>query len=207
MPNFVPMEMQVLSGILPISHVSAIPSCIHMTATLVPLEHIFNLTHPSSSEEKVEDKRTWRDGVRPSNAKDGVEGKDWTAMDILTAYADKKGWVTAKAGRSDVMRAGNALLRSVAEGRVGWGFWPPGSGAKVIEWEMQEVGTGVWIPKVDVGDESADESESEEEDGSEAMTGSAESSEQEYESEDEGEAQNMKVAGLGRFDALSLDGE
>lgn len=29
-------------------------------------------------------------------------------MDILTAYADKKGWVTAKAGRPDVNRAGNA---------------------------------------------------------------------------------------------------
>jgi hypothetical protein len=32
----------------------------------------------------------------------------WTAMDVLTAYADKKGWVTAKAGRPDVGRAGNA---------------------------------------------------------------------------------------------------
>ena len=32
----------------------------------------------------------------------------WTAMDILTAYANKKGWVTAKAGRPDVNRAGNA---------------------------------------------------------------------------------------------------
>ena len=29
-------------------------------------------------------------------------------MDILTAYADAKGWVTAKAGRPDVHRAGNA---------------------------------------------------------------------------------------------------
>ena len=29
-------------------------------------------------------------------------------MDILTAYANKKGWVTAKAGRPDVNRAGNA---------------------------------------------------------------------------------------------------
>jgi hypothetical protein len=32
----------------------------------------------------------------------------WTAMDVLTAYADKRGWVTAKAGRPDVGRAGNA---------------------------------------------------------------------------------------------------
>jgi len=29
-------------------------------------------------------------------------------MDVLTAYANAKGWVTAKAGRPDVHRAGNA---------------------------------------------------------------------------------------------------
>jgi hypothetical protein len=29
-------------------------------------------------------------------------------MEVLTGYADAKGWVTAKAGRSDVHRAGNA---------------------------------------------------------------------------------------------------
>jgi len=34
----------------------------------------------------------------------------WTAMDILTSYADQKGWVTAKAGRPDVNRAGNASV-------------------------------------------------------------------------------------------------
>jgi len=33
---------------------------------------------------------------------------NWTAMDILTAHADAKGWVTAKAGRADVHRAGNS---------------------------------------------------------------------------------------------------
>ena len=29
-------------------------------------------------------------------------------MDVLTAYADAKHWVTAKAARPDVHRAGNA---------------------------------------------------------------------------------------------------
>lgn len=203
MPNFVPMEMQVMSGILPISHVSAIPSCVHLISSLMPIERIFNLVHPSLSGEKVEDKRTWRDGVRPSNAQDGREGKEWTAMDILTAYADKKGWVTAKAGRSDVMRAGNALLRNVAEGRVGWGLWPPESGEKLIEEEMQDNGSGVWIPRVDADNESEYESESEEEvqedEASENGSGS-ESSESE-----EDEAQELKVVGMGMFGALSLD--
>ena len=53
----------------------------------------------------VEDRRTWREGtvLAPS-----TRGEQWTAMDIMTAYANKKGWVTAKAGRPDVNRAGNA---------------------------------------------------------------------------------------------------
>lgn len=123
MPNLVPMEMQVslavqssvsyqrvyiqvLSGILPISRVSAIPACIHYMGQYLPLEQIFKLSHPSLAEEPVEDKRTWRDGTRPS-----IETKKaplWTTMDVLTAYADQKGWVTAQAGRPDVGRAGNA---------------------------------------------------------------------------------------------------
>lgn len=32
----------------------------------------------------------------------------WTAMDVLVSYATLKGWVTAKAGRPDINRAGNA---------------------------------------------------------------------------------------------------
>lgn len=100
----------MLCGILPISRVSAVPSCIYYTAKLLPLERIFNLVHPSTKLAPAEDKRTWRDG-RKTEAEDLNESSTspaWTAMDILTAYADAKGWVTAKAGRPDVHRAGNA---------------------------------------------------------------------------------------------------
>lgn len=40
--------------------------------------------------------------------REGKKEPKWTAMDIMTAYADRNGWVTAKAGRLDVNRAGNA---------------------------------------------------------------------------------------------------
>lgn len=127
MPNFVPMEtqarihcdwsnvnvlnfarflLQVLSGILPISKVSAIPACIHHALQLLPLERMFNLVHPTLSTPAAEDKRTWR---KPrTQDQPGKLEPAWTAMDVLTAYADAKGWVTAKAGRPDVHRAGNA---------------------------------------------------------------------------------------------------
>ena len=92
---------------------SAIPLCIHHAASLLPLEKILGLAHPSLAAPPVEDKRTWRAGMRPAEAhqqqqKDKDKALVWTAMDILTAYANKKGWVTAKAGRPDVNRAGNA---------------------------------------------------------------------------------------------------
>lgn len=106
-PNYVPMEVQVLSGILPISRVSAVPACVYYASELLPLERIYNLNHPNSKQSPVEDKRTWRDDARAPSNKD-VSPPSWTAMDILAAYADFKGWVTAKAGRSDVNRAGNA---------------------------------------------------------------------------------------------------
>ena len=97
--------LQVLSGILPISQVSSLPSCIQHAARLMPLEEIFGLVNPSIDVPPVEDKRTWREGtvLAPS-----TRGEQWTAMDIMAAYANKKGWVTAKAGRPDVNRAGNA---------------------------------------------------------------------------------------------------
>jgi ribosome biogenesis GTPase A len=109
MPNFVPMEMQVLSGILPISRISAIPACVHYVAKLLPLEQIFGLEHPSAAQKaSIGDKRTWREGMRDRSEEVSLKVPAWTAMDILSAYATKKGWLTAKAGRPDINRAGNA---------------------------------------------------------------------------------------------------
>ena len=85
MPNYVPMEMQVgpvgsrwgeekltalqvLSGILPISQVSSLPSCIQHATRLMPLEEVFRLVNPSIYEPPVEDKRTWREGFRGRRA-------------------------------------------------------------------------------------------------------------------------------------------
>ena len=132
---------QVLSGVLPISRISAVPFCVHQLARLLPLEQILELTHPSLSDATatvastsdrgsskspsktksaskpisptnstfVEHKRTWRPGQRPlEQTKVQSRVPRWTANDIMTAYAEKKGWVTAKAGRPDIHRAGNA---------------------------------------------------------------------------------------------------
>jgi ribosome biogenesis GTPase A len=120
MPNHVPMEMQVswnklgywqniqdeqvLSSILPISRIAAVPACINYIAKLLPLERILKLNPSVLSGETQEHKRTWREGMQPPKPKP----VQWTSMDILIAYANLKGWVTAKTGRPDIHRAGNA---------------------------------------------------------------------------------------------------
>lgn len=101
------LDVKVLAGILPISRVSAVPLCAYNAANFLPIERIYKLVHPTTNVPPVKDKRTWREGMKPEELPDGNR-PTWTAMDILTAYADAKGWVTAKAGRPDVHRAGNA---------------------------------------------------------------------------------------------------
>ncbi|THH33430.1 hypothetical protein EUX98_g730 [Antrodiella citrinella] len=210
MPNLVPMETQVLGGILPISRVSAIPLCIYHAAQLLPLETVFNLTHPTLSEPQVEDKRTWRVPRPDATAASGWDARlkklKWTAMDVLTAYALKKGWVTAKAGRPDVMRAGNAILRSLAEGKISWGFWPEGTPQAVLDSHIKPE-QGIWIPNEnDASTLSHDEAEAtdyEDEDEEEEDTESSEESEGTALDEEEEEAPKVIVA-KSRFAALSF---
>lgn len=228
------METQVLCGILPISRVSAVPACIHAAARLLPLERILRLAHPAAREPPEADKRTWREGTKPREDAPAKE-RVWTAMDVLTAYAEKKGWVTAKAGRPDVNRAGNAsayiicgrirpcamlivvlslVLRALAEGRIRWAFWPPGAAPDVT---AADLGHGVWIEGEDAGmtdDESGDGEEDEKRAGAESDgdarsdEGDDDSDEDEEDDKDDAEAEAAPVAVAstgGRYGALTID--
>ncbi|KAH9912144.1 P-loop containing nucleoside triphosphate hydrolase protein [Epithele typhae] len=124
-PNHTPMEDQVLSGVLPITRVSAVPLCVHRAAQLLPLERVLDLTHPSITHPPPVSKRAkdpaWTASSDPFwDALDPCTDpfKDllppptaplvWTAMDVLSAHAELKGYATAQVGRPDVNRAGNA---------------------------------------------------------------------------------------------------
>ncbi|KAJ3829834.1 hypothetical protein EV361DRAFT_787324 [Lentinula raphanica] len=158
MPNYVSMELQVLSGVLPISRVSAIPACAHYAAQLLPLEIILNLSHSKSAEPNpIVDKRTWREGMKRTEN----TTVSWTAMDILVAFANKKQWFTAKAGRPDYSRAGNAILRALAEGTIPWGFWPPCTPLSKILSDEDETYSGIWIPLAKQDSQVSDEEDSE----------------------------------------------
>ncbi|KAH9857967.1 hypothetical protein C2E23DRAFT_156293 [Lenzites betulinus] len=298
-PNYVPMETQVLSGILPISRVSAIPLCIHHAAQLIPLERILGLAHPSTTEAPAQDKRTWRAGMHPHAAAEaGAKEPAWTTADILTAYAEKKGWITARVGRPDIKRAGNAsayifcfsvvltvwnaddfgffvsvvcrspdvirvlpcvyvlihaptigipilihwyaplrpfiirigtVLRALAEGRIRWAFWPPGTDPAMIKAHQPVESAGIWVAQghVDVdidvdfdhdndhdeehhhgtsGEDSEEDSEVDDEDEDEDSD--ADAIDEGEEDEDEvpaGRGRGATATTTGRFGALLLD--
>ncbi|KAG6841763.1 hypothetical protein C0991_007092 [Blastosporella zonata] len=206
MPNFVSMEMQVLCGILPISRVSAVPSSIHFASERIPIERVYGLAHPSLSLPPVIDKRTWRDGIRSES----VESKPvvWTAMDILTSYANMVKWVTAKAGRPDIHRAGNAMLRAMAEGRVGWAFWPPGTETRTISASMEEQGNGIWIPQATSVEDGTDEDSDYEEVDSEddlALAPTKQAEDIDEDSDEDDEDDGGPVTGFSRFGALAIE--
>ncbi|KAK0465576.1 P-loop containing nucleoside triphosphate hydrolase protein [Desarmillaria tabescens] len=197
MPNFIPMELQVLSGILPISRISSIPSCIHFVGKRLPIEEIYHLEHPNSKLPVIEDKRTWRNGEKRVVAR----STEWTAMDIMSAYADKRGWVTAKAGRMDVNRAGNAILRAVAESRIDWAFWPPDT--KEDEVHARNGGKGIWIPRGSDSDDEDFVSDAYSED--EASLAEEEPEDETPSEKSESHDDDGPVQGaLGRFAALDL---
>ncbi|OJT02739.1 Guanine nucleotide-binding protein-like 1 [Trametes pubescens] len=235
-PNYVHMETQVLAGILPIARVSAIPLCIHHAAQLLPLEAALGLTHPSVDEPPAEYKRTWRAGMHThAEEKARLRAQTWTANDILTAYATKKGWVTARVGRPDVKRAGNAILRALAGGAIRWAFWPPGTDEATIRANEPVPGAGIWVDQgqhdIDIDDVHPHERGSSEDEDDDDHSGSSEEDDSgeegiSEEDEDEGDEDGAEgddaaesgagrgtggkpvLAGTaGRFGALVLDDE
>ena len=206
---------QVLTGIVPISKVSAIPACIYYVAQIFPLEKTYRLNHPAATESATEDKRTRREGMPLPKPK----LFQWTAMDILTARANSKGWVTAKAGRPDVHRAGNAsmgtpftkgitftdhlssVLRALAEGRLSWAFWPPGTSSDLVAKESPEENAGIWISGRDNEDDE-NQDDSDEEGAGEIQDD--ESSELPSELPSEIGESDFPTANTGRFNALQI---
>ena len=101
--------------------------------------------------------------------------KAWTTFDICEAWAEKRGYVTARSNRLDVARAANHIMRMCLEGRICLSLRPPGYNAEAYATHsdkevihhllaLDQVGD-----KEDVDTEDVDESSSSEESGDEAV--------------------------------------
>ena len=101
------------------------------------------------------------------------------------------------------------VLRALAEGRIGWAFWPPDSTLDEIASVASVGGMGMWIPRDDMDDDSEQELESEEE---EEVDGNGNEDHKHYtrseDSELDGDVESdggRRGAGVGRFDALAIN--
>ncbi|KAF0987162.1 hypothetical protein HZS_8015, partial [Henneguya salminicola] len=103
-PSIIEKQWQILSGIFPLSQLREPYTSIGYLAERTDLVKILRLKHPSENE----------------------DSNEWSAWDICIAWANKRGFFTAKSGRPDVYRAANHLLRLVTIGRIGIYQLPPG---------------------------------------------------------------------------------
>uniref|UniRef100_A0A674GME3 Guanine nucleotide-binding protein-like 1 n=1 Tax=Taeniopygia guttata TaxID=59729 RepID=A0A674GME3_TAEGU len=99
-PSRAPPELQVLAGVYPIAQLQDPYSAVGFLGSRLALPPLLQLRPPG----------------------DG----GWTAWELCEAWAEKRGYKTARAARNDVARAANGLLRLAAEGRLRLCFRPPG---------------------------------------------------------------------------------
>ncbi|KAL1409274.1 hypothetical protein Q8F55_006107 [Vanrija albida] len=199
-PSLVPMELQAMSGILSIAQIPSLPACISFAARFLPLERVFRLPPPEPEVDPMAAKRTWRKGMVAPVAE--PKGPRWTAGEIMDRRALDRGFVTARSARPDSNRAADGMMRALADGRVRWGFWPPGAAPAR---DGEGICLGEWR-----GDATASESdeETDEEDGAEVHSHEsepeAEEAEDDDDDEDPGADEFVKANNASFFAALSL---
>uniref|UniRef100_A0A6M2DGQ7 Guanine nucleotide-binding protein-like 1 n=1 Tax=Xenopsylla cheopis TaxID=163159 RepID=A0A6M2DGQ7_XENCH len=112
-PSAVPKCMQVLMGCYPISQLRETFSTIRFVAERLDLPKLLHLIHPDDDEE-------------------------WSPFNICEAWAIKRGFLTARAARPDIHRAGINLLQLCLSGVICLKLTPPGFEDDKERWEHHE---------------------------------------------------------------------
>lgn len=147
-PSTTPRWAQVLGSTVPISQERLPSGILYAIGQRMPLEHILPLAPESVLEKDVkEDKRTWREGmVKTEKSVD----KNIKVLEILERYAIRAGFMTAKAGRPDINRASNYILRQITTSQYSWAYSPPGM-------EFTENSNGIYIDSRVIDSSDTDE--------------------------------------------------
>ncbi|GAA6229281.1 guanine nucleotide-binding protein-like 1 [Lates japonicus] len=122
-PSRVNKELQILAGIYPVSQLQEPYSSVGYLCERTPFLSVLKLKHPSLLENE------------PHNRNQGSEELSWTAWDVCEAWAERRGYKTAKAARNDVYRAANSLLRLAIDGRLCLCLRSPGYSCLREHWE------------------------------------------------------------------------
>ncbi|KAK6469967.1 guanine nucleotide-binding protein-like 1 [Huso huso] len=119
-PSLVHRQQQILAGIYPIAQIQEPYTSVGYLAERIPIQELLKLKHPDAEESRLKER----------------EAPPWTAWDICEAWAEKRGYKTAKAARNDVYRAANSVLRLAADGRLCLCMRPPGYALQKAHWEQ-----------------------------------------------------------------------
>ncbi|KAL4237299.1 Guanine nucleotide-binding-like protein 1 [Mactra antiquata] len=117
-PSKIDRNLQILGGIYPIAQVRDPFSTVEYIAKRLDLPHMLKL--------------------KPVDEDEDVSTFQWSAMDICEAWAEKRGFLTAKAARLDAYRAANNILRLALDGRICLCLYPKGYVAKQEYWTVHK---------------------------------------------------------------------
>lgn len=162
-PSLLPRQLQVLAGIYPIAQIQEPYTSVGYLASRIPVQALLHLRHPEAEDPSAE--------------------HPWCAWDICEAWAEKRGYKTAKAARNDVYRAANSLLRLAVDGRLSLCFHPPGYSEQRGTWESHTETAELVLSQGRVGP-AGDEEEEEEE---ELSSSCEEEGEEDRDADEEGE--------------------
>ncbi|XP_067094294.1 guanine nucleotide-binding protein-like 1 [Osmerus mordax] len=126
-PSCVDKQLQILAGIYPVSQLQEPYSSVGYLCERTPFLEVLKLRHPSLEDVKAH--------VNIQESQQGQRELRWTAWDVCEAWADRRGYKTAKAARNDVYRAANSLLRLAVDGRLCMCLRPPGYHEQKDQWE------------------------------------------------------------------------
>ncbi|KAK5621160.1 hypothetical protein CRENBAI_012607 [Crenichthys baileyi] len=122
-PSCVNKQLQILAGIYPVAQLQDPYTSVGFLCERTPFLSVLKLKHPSLQEKK------------PHQEQQGTAEPSWTAWDVCEAWAERRGYKTAKAAHNDVYRAANSLLRLAIDGRLCLCLRPPGYSCLKEHWE------------------------------------------------------------------------
>ncbi|KAG8553078.1 hypothetical protein GDO81_003260 [Engystomops pustulosus] len=110
-PSLIDKQQQLLAGIYPIAQIQEPYTSVGYLSCRIQIPKLLKLNNPDGQDQ------------------------GWTAWGICEAWADKRGYKTAKASRSDTYRGANSLLRLAVDGRLCMCMRPPGYSHQKETWE------------------------------------------------------------------------
>ncbi|OCT67929.1 guanine nucleotide-binding protein-like 1 [Xenopus laevis] len=164
-PSLIDRQQQILAGIYPIAQIQEPYTSVGYLSCRIPVPQLLKLLQPSGGEE------------------------GWTAWNICEAWADKRGYKTAKASRSDTYRGANSLLRLAVDGRLCLCMRPPGYSLQKEAWQKHPETKEMTVHSQAQGQATNDPSSGREEEEEEISSSGEEEDEQDRDADEEEDAE------------------